>query len=157
MAPALPRKLDEREGVVIDTVSSGIRAVEFNSGREVGDSPMLPDLLDQIPEHQKIGTVTGDGPFDTPRCHAAIRARWHSGSGIPTDWWQSCPCFHPQKRPHLESGLPRRSRTIWKKWSGQHDSSRINARMRNLKCLHEPIASRDPPARRPRSTSAWPR
>jgi hypothetical protein len=55
----------------MDTATGDIRAVEFTSGRE-GDSPLLRDLLDQIPLDEQIGTVTGDGAFDTRRCHIAI-------------------------------------------------------------------------------------
>ena len=44
----------------MDTATGDIRAVEFTSSRE-GDSPVLPDLLAQIPPDQPIGTVTADG------------------------------------------------------------------------------------------------
>jgi len=37
-----------------------------------GDSPVLPELLDHIPEGEEIGTVTADGALDTRRCHTAI-------------------------------------------------------------------------------------
>ena len=57
--------------LAMDTATGDIRAVEFTPSRE-GDSPVLPDLLDQIPEDEQIGTVTGDGAFDTRRCHTAI-------------------------------------------------------------------------------------
>ena len=33
---------------------------------------MLPEVLDPIPEGQKIGTLTADGTNDTRRCHTAI-------------------------------------------------------------------------------------
>ena len=39
------------------------------------DSPILPELLGQIPEDEQIGTVTADGANDTRRCHAAITER----------------------------------------------------------------------------------
>ena len=39
------------------------------------DSPILPELLGQIPEGEQIGTVTADGADDTRRCHAAIIER----------------------------------------------------------------------------------
>jgi len=42
----------------MDTATGEIRAVEFTLSRE-GYSPVLPDLLDQIPPDQPIGTVTG--------------------------------------------------------------------------------------------------
>ena len=44
---------------------------EFTSSR-LGDSPLLPDLLAQIPPEETIGTVTADGAYDTHRCHGAI-------------------------------------------------------------------------------------
>ena len=46
--------------LAMDTATSDIRAVEFTPSRE-GDSPVLPDLLDQIPDDEDIGTVTADG------------------------------------------------------------------------------------------------
>ena len=58
----------------MDTATGDIRAVEFTSSRD-GDSPVLPDLLDQIPPDEQIGTVIGDGAFDTRRCHTAILDR----------------------------------------------------------------------------------
>ncbi len=45
--------------------AGGIRAVEFTSCRE-GDSPVLAELLDQIPQGEEIGTVTGKLPTDAP-------------------------------------------------------------------------------------------
>ncbi len=58
----------------MDTATLDIRAVEFTPGRD-GDSPVLPDLLEQIPEDEDIGTVTADGAYDTRRCHTAILKR----------------------------------------------------------------------------------
>lgn len=46
--------------LAMDTATSDIRAVEFTSSSD-GDSPVLPELLDQIPEGEEIGTVTADG------------------------------------------------------------------------------------------------
>ena len=42
-----------------------IRAVEI-TGSNIGDAPMLPELLDQIPPDQKIGSVTADGRLRHP-------------------------------------------------------------------------------------------
>ena len=58
----------------IDEQTLEIRAVEFTSS-EIGDAPMLPELLDQIPPEQAIGCVTADGAYDTRKCHEAIAAR----------------------------------------------------------------------------------
>jgi len=61
-----------REG--IDEKTMEIRAVEVTSNR-AGHAPMLPDLLDQIPLDQEIGSVTADGAYDTCKCHDTIAAR----------------------------------------------------------------------------------
>ena len=57
--------------LAMDTATSDIRAVEFTPSSD-GDSPVLPELLDQIPEGEEIGTVAADGAYDTRRCHSAI-------------------------------------------------------------------------------------
>ena len=46
--------------LAMDTATSDIRAVEFTPSRD-GDSPVLPELLDQIPKQEPVGTVTADG------------------------------------------------------------------------------------------------
>ncbi|RBP77908.1 DDE family transposase [Rhodobacter sp. 140A] len=58
----------------IDAQTLEIRAVEI-TGSHIGDAPVLPDLLDQIPEDQEIGSVTADGAYDTRKCHDAIADR----------------------------------------------------------------------------------
>ncbi len=131
--------------LAMDTSTGDIRAVEFTSSRE-GDSPVLPDLLEQIPEDEEIGTATGDGAFDTRRCHSAILA--HGGTAIiPIRrngrlWNEDCPAALVRNDILRATGRP--GRTIWKRWSGYHIRSRIEARMRNLKSFGERIASRDP-------------
>ena len=131
--------------LAMDTATGDIRAVEFTSSRE-GDSPVLPDLLDQIPEDEEIGTVTGDGAEGTRRCHSAILARGGTGI-IPIRrngrlWKEDCPAA--LARNDILRATRRLGRTIWKRWSGDHVRSRVEARMRNLKSFGERIASRDP-------------
>jgi Transposase DDE domain len=75
--------------LAMDTATSDIRAVEFTPSSD-GDRPVLPELPDQIPEGEQIGTVTADGACDTRRCR--------------TDH------PHSQERPTLEGRLPGRSR-----------------------------------------------
>ena len=71
----------------IDEQTLDIRAAEFTTS-DVGEAPMLPDLLDQIPPDQEITGVTApshglqanrcratDGAFDARKCHEAIAAR----------------------------------------------------------------------------------
>jgi hypothetical protein len=46
--------------LAMSTATSDIRAVEFTPSSN-GDSPVLPELLDQTSEGEEIGTVTADG------------------------------------------------------------------------------------------------
>lgn len=61
-----------------------IRAVEVTSS-DIGNAPMVPELLNQIPADQEIASVTApshglhtnrfratDGAYDTRKCHDAI-------------------------------------------------------------------------------------
>jgi hypothetical protein len=57
------RRLWRKIHIGIDEETLEIRAVEVTSS-SIGDAPMLPDLLDQIPSDQEIGSVTGDGAYD---------------------------------------------------------------------------------------------
>jgi hypothetical protein len=97
--------------LAMDTAISDIRAVEFTPSSD-GDSPVLPELLDQIPAGEEIGTVTADGAYDTRRCHtplphAAATRRCHTGNP-PSAGNGDHP--DPQERPTLERGLPSRDR-----------------------------------------------
>lgn len=131
--------------LAMDTATGDIRAVEFTSSRE-GDSPVLPDLLAQIPEDEEIGTVTGDGAFDTRRCHKAILDRGGTAI-IPIRkngrlWKEDCPAA--RARNDILRATKRFGRATWKQWTGYHVRSRIEAKMRCLKSFGERIASRDP-------------
>ena len=131
--------------LAMNTATGDIRAVEFTSSRD-GDSPVLPDLLDQIPPDEQIGTVIGDGAFDTRRCHTAILDRGGTAV-IPIRkngrlWKEDCPAACA--RNDILRATRRFGRANWKQWSGYHARSRIEARMRCLKSFGERIASRDP-------------
>lgn len=58
----------------IDEETLEIRAVEVTS-ISIGGASMLPELLDQIPPNEEICSVTGDGAYDTRKCHDANTAR----------------------------------------------------------------------------------
>ena len=131
--------------LAMDTATSDIRAVEFTPSRE-GDSPVLPDLLDQIPDDEDIGTVTADGAYDTRRCHSAIIA--HGGTAIipirknARPWKDDCPAA--RARNETLRATRHYGRAFWKRWTGYHIRSRAEARMRCLKAFGERIAARDP-------------
>ncbi len=131
--------------LAMDTATGDIRAVEFTSS-DKGDSPVLPHLLDQIPPDEQIGTVTGDGAFDTRRCHTAILERGGTAV-IPIRkngrrWRENCPAA--KARNEILKATQRLGRAAWKRWSGYHARSRIEAKMKCLKAFGERITSRDP-------------
>ena len=131
--------------LAMDTATSDIRAVEFTACQE-GDSPVLPDLLDQIPDDEDIGTVTADGAYDTRRGHSAIIARGGTAiipirkNGRP--WKEDCPAA--QARNETLRATRHYGRAFWKRLTGYHARSRAEAKMRCLKSFGERIAARDP-------------
>lgn len=68
------RRLWRKIHIGIDERTLEIRAIEVTS-RGIGDTPMLPDLLSQIPPDQELGRVTADGVtrrLDAARKRATI-------------------------------------------------------------------------------------
>lgn len=131
--------------LAMDTATSDIRAVEFTPSGD-GDSPILPELLDQIPEGDQISTVTADGAYDTRRCHTAIIER-RAIAIIPIrkngrPWKENCPAA--VARNETLRATRHYGRAFWKRWTGYHARSRIEAKMRCLKAFGERIAARDP-------------
>ena len=136
--------------LAMDPATSDIRAVEFTPSRD-GDSPVLPDLLGQIPEAEQIGTITADGAYDTRRCHKAI-IEWQAMPIIPIRkngrlWKDDCPAA--RARNETLRATRHFGRAFWKRWTGYHARSRIEARMRGLKAFGERIMARDPDRRNP--------
>ena len=131
--------------LAMDTATSDIRAAAFTSSRE-GDSPVLPDLLHQIPEDEDTGTVTADGAYDTRRCHSAMIACGATPI-IPIrkngrSWEEDCPAA--RARNETLRATRHYGRAFWKRWTGYHPRSRAEAKMRCLKGFGERIAARDP-------------
>ena len=131
--------------IAMDAGTGDVRAVEFTSSRQ-GDSPLLPDLLAQIPPEEAIGTVTADGAYDTRRCHDAIIDRG-AEAVIPIRrngraWKEDCPAA--TARNEILRATRHLGRALWKKWAGYHVRSRVEAQMNCLKLFSERIMSRDP-------------
>ena len=95
---------------------------------------------------EQVGTVTGDGAFDTRRCHTAIVNRGATAiipirrNGRP--WKEDCPAA--RARNETLRATRHFGRAFWKRWTGYHARSRIEAKMRCLKAFGERIAARDP-------------
>ena len=68
------RRLWRKIHIGVDEQTLEIRAIEV-TGSNVGDAPILPELLDQIPADVEIASVTADGAYDTRSCHDAVTDR----------------------------------------------------------------------------------
>jgi hypothetical protein len=60
--------------IVIDEETLEVRAIEVTS-RNIGDAPMLPELLNQIPPDQDIGSVTAPSVHAGMHCWAVDERR----------------------------------------------------------------------------------
>ncbi|MDN0083623.1 IS5 family transposase [Crenobacter sp. SG2305] len=129
--------------LAIDAETLEIRAIEV-TGNGVGDAPVLPDLLAQIPADERIDSVSADGAYDTKGCHAAIAAR-QGEAIIPVrkngKLWKGNSAG-AQARNETLRAMRRLGAAIWKRWSGYHRRSLVEAKMRCFKLLGERVMAR---------------
>jgi hypothetical protein len=128
----------------IDEQTLEIRAVEVTSS-SIGDAPMLPDLLYQIPPDQEIDTVTGDGVYDTRKCHNAIAAR-NANTVIPPrknakQWKPDTSGARAQNEVVQSSKYLRRA--LWRQVTGYHRRSRVETKMHCVKLRGQRLSARD--------------
>ena len=128
----------------IDAQTLEVRAIEITAN-SVGDAPMLPALLEQIPPEEALASVGADGAYDTKACHAAIASRGASAL-IPVrknaqPWKEGTE--GARARNEILRATKRLGRTIWKKWSGYHRRSLVETKMRCFKLLGERVMARD--------------
>jgi hypothetical protein len=106
---------------------------------------MLPELLDQIPPDQVIGSVTADGALDTRKCHDAI-ATHGAAAIIPprknAKPWTSDTAGAVARNEAMRASS-RLGRTIWRRGSGYHRRSRAETKLRCVKLLGQRLAARD--------------
>ncbi len=130
---------------------------EFTTS-DVGDAPMLPELIDQIPPGQEIASVTApshgllanreratDGAFDTRKCHDAIAARGAFAIIPPrknAKPWKPDSAGAVARNKALRASK-RFGRTIWRRWSGYHRRSRVETKMHCVKLLGQRLMARD--------------
>ncbi len=129
--------------LAIDAETLDIRAIEVTTNA-IGDAPVLPGLLAQIPKGETILSVGGDGAYDTRNCHAAIAAR-NAQAIIPVrrngrPWMKEG--LGVQARNEALRAIKRFGRTIWKRWSGYHRRSLVETKMHCFKLLGHRVASR---------------
>jgi len=138
------RRVWRKIHIGIDEETLKVRAVQV-TGSNIGDGPMLPELLNQIPSDQDIGSVTADRAYDTRKCHEAIAAR-DAHAVVP-----------PRKnakpwKPTSAGAITRNDavnaqrylgRTLWRRWSGYHRRSRVETKMHCIKLLSQSLMARD--------------
>ena len=127
----------------IDAWTLEVRAIEVTDN-SVGDAPMLPELLSQIPLDEPIASVSGDGAYDTKACHAAIAQRGGQAVIPPrknAQPWKATLTGALMRNEALRAchGL---GRSIWKKCSGYHRRSLVETKMHCLKRLGERLMAR---------------
>lgn len=110
----------------IDEQTLEVRAVEI-TGRHIGDAPVLPDLLNQIPTNETISSVTADGAYDTRKCHDAIADRGAHAVIPPrknAKPWKTVTAGAVARNEALRASKYL-GRAIWRNWSGYHRRSRV--------------------------------
>ena len=127
----------------IDAQTLEIRAIEVTDN-SVGDAPMLPELLSQIPPQEALLSVSADGAYDTQDCHDAIASRG-AHAVIPTrknarPWKTKRP--GALARNETLRATNRLGRAIWKRWSGYHRRALVETKMRCFKLLGERVMAR---------------
>ena len=121
-----------------------VRAAEFTTS-DVGDAPILPELLEQIRPDQENASVTAYGVFDPRKCHDAIAARGAAAIIPPRKnakpWKPDTPGAIARNEGLRAS--KRFGRTIWRRWSGYHRRSRVETKMHCVKLLGQRLMEWD--------------
>ena len=138
------RRLWRKIHIGIDEKTLEIRAIEATSS-SIGDAPVLPDLLNQIPPDEEIGSVTADGAYDTRKCHDAIAAR-NAHAVIPPRknaklWKPDTPSARARNEAVRSSKYL--GRALWRQLSGYHRRSRVETKMHCVKLLGQRLSARD--------------
>ena len=130
--------------LAIDESTLEVRAVEFTDSK-IGDAPMLPSLLSQIPADETIASVTADGAYDGRACRDAIATRGAEAVIPPRrnakPWKKNSP--GAAARNEALRAMKRFGRTLWRRWSGYHRRSRVETKMNCLKLLGQKLMARD--------------
>ena len=121
-----------------------IRAVEVTSS-DVGDAPVLPDLLAQIAADQDIASVTADGAYDTRKCHEALADRGAAAIIPPrknAKPWKAITAGAVARNEALRASKDL-GRALWRRWSGYHRRSRVETKMHCVKLPGQRLMARD--------------
>jgi hypothetical protein len=129
----------------VDTDSHEVRAVEVTDHRH-GDGEIVPGLLAQLPEAERIAVICGDGAYDTRAVYEASVSREADlvvpprRNGKP---WKARTAGAGERNETLRA-IRRLGRRLWKKWGGYHRRSLAETAVSRLKRLGERLSARDP-------------
>ena len=138
------RRIWRKIHIGIDEETLEVRAVEVTTSN-VGDAPILPELLNQTPADQTIGSVTADGAYDTRKCHDAIAARGAHAVISPrknAKPWKPTSAGAIARNDAINASRYL-GRTIWKRWSEYHRRSRVETKMHCIKLMGQSLMARD--------------
>ena len=138
------RRVWRKIHIGIDEETLEVRAVEV-TGSHIGDAPVLPDLLNQIPAYEQISSVTADGAYDTRKCHDAIADRGARAVIPPrknAKPWKTVTAGAIARNEALRASKYL-GRALWRRWSGYHRRSRAETKMHCVKLLGQRLMARD--------------
>jgi Transposase DDE domain len=139
------RRVWRKVHLVVDADSHEVRAVEMTDHRH-GDGEIVPGLLAQVPEGERIAMISGDGAYDTRGVYEASTSRQAAmvvpprRNGKP---WKARTAGAGERNETLRA-IRHLGRRLWKCWSGYHRRSLAETAMSRLKRLGERLAARDP-------------
>ena len=138
------RRIWRKIHIRIDEETLEVRVVEVTTNN-IGDAPILPELLNKIPPDLVVGSVTADGAYDTRKCYEAIAAR-DANTVIPPR--KNAKPWEPTSagaiaRNEAVSAQRYLGRTLWRRWSGYHRRSRVETKMHCIKLLGQSLMARD--------------
>ncbi len=140
----------------MDKATLEVRAVESSpanatgpkepvDGSGVGDAPVSPDPLAQIPEGEPIASVAAGGAYDARGCRDAIANRSADAVVPPrrnAQPWKKDSLGAAGRNEALRA-IGRLGRTIWRRWSGHRRKSRAATEMNGMKRLGQKLMARD--------------
>lgn len=125
----------------IDAQTMQIRAICVTSNN-VSDAEVMPGLLNQLPQDEKLESLTGDGAYDTKQVYESVIEHG------------AIPIIPPRKNARIRKGkafahrnaaiaaCKRLGRGMWKAWSGYHRRSLVETKMNCIKRLGERVMAR---------------
>lgn len=138
------RRVWRKVHLAVDESTLEVRAAQITTS-DIGDAPMLADLLGQVPKDALIASVTADGAYDTRACRDAIAGRGADAVIPPRrnakPWKKDSP--GAAGRNEALRAIKRLGRTLWRKWSGYHRRSRAETKMNCMKLLGQKLMAHD--------------